>query len=95
LNRIVTLGTLVLFPLAGLAQEAAAGRQDSPFLTGLITWAPFLFLIGLWWFFMKRMNVFGKRGYADYMRLTQERMERIRDPSGRHRVFLAQDCRIP
>jgi ATP-dependent Zn protease len=53
------------------------GRPKRPFLTALITWAPFLFLIGLWWLFMKRMNVFGKRGYADYMRVTQERIERI------------------
>lgn len=77
MSRLVIFGALCLLPIAGLAQEGTAGSKDAPFLTAVITWAPFLFLIGLWWFFMKRTNVFGKRGYADYIRVTQERIERI------------------
>lgn len=62
-------------PAVALAQQVE--QRDSPVITALITWLPFLFLIGLWWFFMRRMNVFGKGGYRDYMRVTQERIERI------------------
>ena len=76
MKRLLVAFTSASWPFLAAAQEAAE-RQDSPFLTALITWAPFLFLIGLWVFFMRRTNVFGKRGYRDYMRATQERIERI------------------
>lgn len=63
------------FPLAAFAQEAQPATTS--FLTGLITWIPFLFLIVLWWMFMRRMNIYGKGGYREYMRVMQERVEKI------------------
>ncbi len=76
MKRLLVVFTSAFSPIMVMAQEAAE-RQDSPFLTALITWAPFLFLIFLWWFFMRRMSVFGKGGYRECMRVTQERIERI------------------
>jgi ATP-dependent Zn protease len=72
----VSVGIAALVPAVALAQQVEP--QSSPVYTALATWLPFLFLIGLWWFFMRRMTVFGsKGGYREYMRVTQERMERI------------------
>jgi ATP-dependent Zn protease len=62
---------------ASMFGQEAAEHADSPWLTALITWAPFIFLIGLWLFFMKRMNVYGKGGAKAYMQVTQETMQRI------------------
>ena len=65
----------LLAPVVTLAQQTQP--KSSPVVTAIITWLPFIFLICLWIFFMRRMNLFGKGGYRDYMRVTQERIERI------------------
>jgi cell division protease FtsH len=38
--------------------------RDTPFITALITWAPFLFLIGLWIFFMRQMQAGGNKALS-------------------------------
>jgi len=38
--------------------------KDAPFLTALITWAPVLFLIGLWIFFMRQMQAGGNKALS-------------------------------
>jgi cell division protease FtsH len=38
--------------------------RDAPFITALITWAPFLFLIGLWIFFMRQMQAGGNKALS-------------------------------
>ena len=38
--------------------------QNQPFLTALITWAPVLFLIGLWIFFMRQMQAGGNKALS-------------------------------
>jgi cell division protease FtsH len=39
-------------------------ERDAPFITALITWAPFLFLIGLWVFFMRQMQAGGNKAMS-------------------------------
>ena len=39
-------------------------ERDAPFVTALITWAPFLFLIGLWIFFMRQMQAGGNKALS-------------------------------
>jgi cell division protease FtsH len=39
-------------------------ERDAPFITALITWAPFLFLIGLWIFFMRQMQAGGNKALS-------------------------------
>jgi cell division protease FtsH len=39
-------------------------ERDAPFITALITWAPFLFLIGLWIFFMRQMQAGGNKAMS-------------------------------
>jgi cell division protease FtsH len=39
-------------------------ERDTPFVTALITWAPFLFLIGLWIFFMRQMQAGGNKALS-------------------------------
>jgi cell division protease FtsH len=39
-------------------------QHDAPFVTALITWAPFLFLIGLWIFFMRQMQAGGNKALS-------------------------------
>ncbi|HVG23569.1 MAG TPA: ATP-dependent zinc metalloprotease FtsH [Thermoanaerobaculia bacterium] len=39
-------------------------QHDAPFITALITWAPFLFLIGLWIFFMRQMQAGGNKALS-------------------------------
>ena len=51
--------------------------SDSPLMTALITWAPIIFLVGLWIVFMKRTSLFGKGGYREYMRVSQEKVTLI------------------
>ena len=58
------------------AQESAP-PEDSPFWTAFVTWLPFLMLIGLWLFFMRKMG--GKKGYASYMASSQERLASMDD----------------
>ena len=36
-------------------------QRDAPFIAALITWAPFLFLIGLWIFFRRQMQAGGNK----------------------------------
>jgi len=38
--------------------------RDAPFITALITWAPFIFLIGLWIFFMRQMQAGGNKALS-------------------------------
>ncbi|MEA2489646.1 MAG: cell division protease FtsH, partial [Acidobacteriota bacterium] len=47
----------------GIAVEVEPER-DAPFITALITWAPFLFLIGLWIFFMRQMQAGGNKAMS-------------------------------
>ena len=77
MRRIPYLVAGLLGPVAALAQQPAP--KDSPFITAVITWLPILALIGLWWLFMRRLNVFGKGGYREYMSVTQERIGRIEE----------------
>jgi ATP-dependent metalloprotease FtsH len=37
---------------------------DTPFITALITWAPVLFLVGLWIFFMRQMQAGGNKALS-------------------------------
>jgi cell division protease FtsH len=39
-------------------------QRDGAFVTALITWAPFLFLIGLWIFFMRQMQSGGNKALS-------------------------------
>src|SRR2546423_54958 len=39
-------------------------QHDAPFITALITWAPVLFLIGLWIFFMRQMQAGADNGLS-------------------------------
>jgi cell division protease FtsH len=39
-------------------------QREAPFITALITWAPFLFLIGLWIFFMRQMQAGGNKALS-------------------------------
>ncbi len=39
-------------------------QHDAPFITALITWAPVLFLIGLWIFFMRQMQAGGNKALS-------------------------------
>ncbi len=39
-------------------------KGDAPFVTALITWAPVLFLIGLWIFFMRQMQAGGNKALS-------------------------------
>jgi len=39
-------------------------QNDTPFIAALITWAPFLFLIGLWIFFMRQMQAGGNKALS-------------------------------
>ena len=41
----------LLVPVLSMAQQSE--QKDSPFVTALVTWLPFLFLIGLWLFFTR------------------------------------------
>jgi cell division protease FtsH len=38
--------------------------RDAPFITALITWAPVLFLVGLWIFFMRQMQAGGNKALS-------------------------------
>ena len=63
---------VALTPFQVFAQEHRP--PDSPWMTALITWAPVILLIALWVFFMRRMSWFGKGGYREYMRVSQEKI---------------------
>jgi cell division protease FtsH len=55
--------TIDLLREKGVAMEVEPQR-DAPFITALITWAPFLFLIGLWIFFMRQMQAGGNKALS-------------------------------
>ena len=74
MNRVLSLVVVLAAPIIAWAETA---EPDSPFLTALITWAPVLALIGLWWFFVRRMSFLGKGGYKQYMQSSQERLTQI------------------
>jgi cell division protease FtsH len=48
---------------AGVSMEFEP-KGDAPFITALITWAPVLFLIGLWIFFMRQMQAGGNKALS-------------------------------
>lgn len=73
LAPVLTLLLALAAPAALLAQEE---HRDSPFTALLLTWAPVLLVVGLWFFFMRRMG-YGKGGYKQYMITSQERMASI------------------
>ena len=52
-----------LLKAKGVTMEVEPQR-DAPFITALITWAPFLFLIGLWIFFMRQMQAGGNKALS-------------------------------
>ena len=52
---------------------AQANPPDSPILNAIITWAPVVFLIILWMWFMGRFGI--KGGYREYMRVSREKLE--------------------
>ena len=71
-----------LIGLAGLCAPwtvLAAGRsepEESWILTALVNWAPLLILVGVWIFFMRRMN--GQMGWqTQYTHRQREHMERV------------------
>ena len=72
-SLVVPVLAILSLPLFGQAEVP----QDPPWLTALITWAPFIFLIGLWVFFMRKTAWFGKGGYREYIRISQEKMIQI------------------
>jgi len=47
----------------GVVMEFEPARE-APFITALITWAPVLFLIGLWIFFMRQMQAGGNKALS-------------------------------
>jgi ATP-dependent Zn protease len=63
----------LIAPVVATAQT----NSDSPFMVALITWAPVLLVIGLWIFFMRKVSWYGKGGYKDYMRVSQEKLVQI------------------
>ncbi|MEA2490605.1 MAG: hypothetical protein QOH21_2397 [Acidobacteriota bacterium] len=73
--KITPLLIGLLVPVIAFAQQVE--EPPSRLVTALMTWLPFLFLIGLWWFFMRRVTPLGKGGYQEYLRVTQQRMEQI------------------
>jgi cell division protease FtsH len=52
-----------LLKAKGVTMEIEPAR-DAPFITALITWAPVLFLIGLWIFFMRQMQAGGNKALS-------------------------------
>ena len=67
--------SLIVVPLQLFAQEQQP--EDPTWYTALVTWLPFLFLIGLWIFFMRKVGWVGKGGYREYMRVSQDKMVQI------------------
>lgn len=71
MKNIVVGLVAAIAPLSAFAQP---GSENPGWLTGLITWAPFLFLIVLWIVFLRRTPFFGKGGYQSYMSVSQEKL---------------------
>lgn len=73
---LTVLLLLACVPSVAFAQEA---EPESPWLTVLFTWTPILLIVGLWFFFMRRLGM-GKKGpnsYQGYMQSSQEKMNQI------------------
>jgi ATP-dependent Zn protease len=79
MKHIFATFAALAFPSYAFGQNAP---PDSPLITALITWAPIIFLIGLWIVFMKRTSLFGKGGYREYMRVSQEKVTLIEQHLG-------------
>jgi ATP-dependent Zn protease len=62
------------FAVVLFAQEVQPERE-SRLWTAFITWLPFLVLVALWWFFMRKLG--GKKGYAANIEASQQRLESI------------------
>ncbi|HEY0156850.1 MAG TPA: hypothetical protein VGF28_06100 [Thermoanaerobaculia bacterium] len=71
MKNIVVALVVASRPLSAFAQ---AGAENPRWLTALITWAPFLVLIGLWVVFLRRTPLLGKGGYQSYMSVSQEKL---------------------
>ncbi|MHB0971627.1 MAG: ATP-dependent zinc metalloprotease FtsH [Thermoanaerobaculia bacterium] len=59
-RKVAADGRVVKEPVAIEVQEA----RDNTFVAALITWAPILFLIGLWIFFMRQMQAGGNKALS-------------------------------
>ena len=58
-----------------LLQSAATQSPASGWLVALISWAPIIVLIVLWWLLVRRMGYFSKRG--GYVKRSEEHMDRV------------------
>ena len=58
-----------------LQEQAPSGETANTCLTFIITWAPFLLLVGFYVVYMRRMGYFTKRG--GYIKRSEEHMERV------------------
>jgi cell division protease FtsH len=59
-RKVDASGMVAKVPVAIEVQEA----RDNSFVAALITWAPILFLIGLWVFFMRQMQAGGNKALS-------------------------------
>jgi len=59
-KKVDANGTVVKQPVAIDVEEV----RDNSFVTALVTWAPVLFLIGLWIFFMRQMQAGGNKAMS-------------------------------
>ncbi|HVT01852.1 MAG TPA: ATP-dependent zinc metalloprotease FtsH [Thermoanaerobaculia bacterium] len=59
-KKVDANGTVLKAPVAIDVEEA----KDNSFVTALVTWAPVLFLIGLWIFFMRQMQAGGNKALS-------------------------------
>jgi ATP-dependent Zn protease len=73
--RLIPPAVVAVFHSVVLFAQEAEPRQASPFWTALITWLPFIILIVLWLFFMRKIG--GRKGYTVYMDNSQERLASI------------------
>lgn len=59
-----------------LMQAKPAASEESPAcLTAIITWLPFLLLVGVWLFSMRRMGYFSQR--SGYIKRSEDHMDRV------------------
>jgi ATP-dependent Zn protease len=73
MKRLLSAVSLSSLPIIAFAQDSSA--PPSRLTTAFLTWLPVIALVGLWWFFMRRLG--GKRGYSAYVADSQERMASI------------------
>lgn len=58
-----------------LLQTAPPPESGPACLTAILTWAPFLLLIGIWLLTMRRMGYFSKR--RGYVKRSEDHMDRV------------------